>query len=678
MKVYDTGQVRNIAVCGASGSGKTQLTESILFSQKVTNRLGLVEEGNTVSDYEPIEKDRSSSVNSSIVSFEVSGNKINLIDTPGYADFYGNVISAIEVCETVLLVINPHDPIDVTAKKIWREASRRKKAVIVYVNFMDNSPLEYSQVIEKLKELSPNMAPVTAPVGKAEDFKGIIRLIESDAVVDGKNTEVPGDLKESSEGLTESLMDSVASVDEALVEKFLEEGALTPEDIKKGLSKGLNQGDIVPVLCGSSINSKGADELVKFAVNYAPSPLSAVSEERPIEPSGEFKALIFKVESQKHVGQISYIKTYAGSLEAGETVYNVRSKDKNRINQITVKRGSENFNVDEVKCGDICSLVKLDGIQINDTLSLNQNAEPVKEINFPSPVVERGVYPKTKGDEEKVASAFSAITREDPTLDFGFNSETKEMVLKGIGTLQLELLVKYVKNRYAAEIELAPPKIAYKETARKKVESVQGKYKKQTGGRGQYGDCIIRLEPNERGSGFEFGNEVVGGRIPSTYIPSIEKGVVDAMSKGVVAGYPVVDIKVTVFDGSYHDVDSSDMAFQIAGSMAFQNAMKESGTYILEPIMKVAIKVSNDYTGAVMGDLNARRGRVLGMSPEDGGQVVNALIPKEQLTTYAEDLRSMTSGEGEYTVEFDHYEEAPADVQQRLIAAYEQEREQGR
>ena len=419
-------------------------------------------------------------------------------------------------------------------------------------------------------------------------------------------------------------------------------------------------------------------ELVEFIRLYAPSPLEAMSEKRPSDPAGKFSALVFKVESQRHVGQISYIKVYSGSLSTGETIHSIRDKNRHRVNQISLRRGSENLNVEQVNCGDICSLVKLDGILINDTLSVDSASPAITEISFPIPVVGRGVYPKTKGDEEKVANAFSAITREDPTLNFGFNSETREMVLKGIGTLQLELLIKQLKTRYEVEIELTPVRIPYKETARKLVDNIQGRYKKQTGGKGQYGDCIIRLEPNTRGAGFEFINEVVGGRIPTNYIPSIEKGIIDAMEKGVVAGYPVVDIKVAVFDGSFHEVDSSDMAFQIAGSLAFQNAMKESGTYILEPIMKVAIRVSNDFTGAVMGDLNARRGRVLGMNPEDDLQVINAHIPEEMLATYAEDLRSITSGEGEYTVEFDHYEEVPQEVQQRLVSLYEAEREQGR
>jgi len=678
MKVYESKNIRNVAVCGASGSGKTQLVESILFANKVINRLGKVEEGNTVSDYDPIEKERSSSISSSVISFELNDKKLNLIDTPGYADFFGSVISAIEVAEVILLVVNPHEEIDITVRKIWQKASEQKKPVIVYVNFMDNSPVEYTEIVEKLKVLSPNMAPVTAPLGKDENFKGVIDLLKNVAVIDGKEAEVPQEYSEESKALSEGLMDSVAAGDDQLMEKFLEEESLNPQDLQKGLSSGLIKGEIVPVLCGSSITTTGMKELSEFIITYAPSPVDVASNEREINPSGKFKALVFKTEAQMHLGQVSYIKVYSGLVKTGETVYNLRNKAKQRINQISIKRGSENENVDQVNAGDICALVKIDDLNINDTISIESSEKPLSKIEFPQPVVDRGVYPKSKGDEEKVANAFSSIINEDPTLEFGFNGETKEMVLKGIGTLQLELLIKKVKNRYGAEIDLKPPKIAYKETVRKKVDNVRGKYKKQTGGRGQYGDTVIRLEPLERGKGFEFVDEIVGGRIPSGYIPSVEKGIKDAMAKGVIAGYPVVDIRIALFDGSYHEVDSSDMAFQVAGSMAFQNAVKDADPYILEPIMKVKIKVSNEYTGAVMGDLNSRRGRVLGMDPAGDFQVINALIPKAQLITYAEDLRSITSGAGEYTMEFDHYEEAPMDVQQQLISIYQKQREEGR
>ncbi len=678
MRVYETKDIRNIAVCGSSGSGKTQLVESILYKLKTINRLGKVEEGNTVSDYDPIEKERGSSISSSVLTVENKGVKYNFIDTPGYADFYGSVTSALEVSEIVLLVINPHEEIDIVTRKIWKSAKEQKKPVILFVNFMDNSPREFGEIVENLKALSQNMAPVIVPVGKAENFKGVMNLLENTACIDGEKKEIPEELKKETSEYSESLMDSVATADDELMEKFLEEGSLSHEDIKKGLLEGLLKGEIIPVLSGSALKTAGIDEMMDFFKTYAPSPEEIQLEKRSISAGGNFTGLVFKVESQPHVGQISFVKVYSGALNTGDTIYNLKDKNKQRINQVSVKRGSDNINVDKINSGDICSLIKIENTEINDTLSTDLDSEEIQKINFPQAVVERGVYPKSKGDEEKVAGAFSSIIKEDPTMEFGYNKETKELVLKGVGALQLELLVKKVKNRYEAEIELTPPKIAYKETARRKVDGIRGKYKKQTGGRGQYGDAVIRLEPRERGKGFEFLDEIVGGRIPSTYIPSIEKGIKDAMEKGVIAGYPVVDISIAVVDGSHHDVDSSDMAFQVAGSMAFQKAMKEADTYILEPIMKTRIKVTKDYTGAVMGDLNSRRGRVLGMEPEGDLQIINAHVPKQQLTTYAEDLRSITSGAGEYTVEFDHYEETPMNVQQQLVTEYEREKEQGR
>lgn len=679
MKSYESKDIRNVAICGASGGGKTQLVESVLFNLKIINRMGTVNEGNTVSDYEQIEKERMSSVSSSLIALETSGIKINLIDTPGYADFFGSVVSAIDISEIVLLLINPHEGIDVNTKKVWRKAKSLGKTVIIYISFMDNSSKDFSEIVDELKKsLSPNMAPVTAPIGKAENFKGIIKLLENVSVLDGKEAALSDNLKEKVGEYSESLMDSVAAADDALMEKFLEEGSLNNEEIKKGLSHGLIKGEIVPVLCGSSINGCGVSELIEFIRNYAPSPVDAESGNRKIDPAGSFRALIFKAEAQLHVGQINYLKVYSGTLNPGSQLFNLSNKKKQRVNQIVTKRGNENFIIDILNCGDIGILVKLEDVNVNDTLAAATDVEQLENIVFPKPIVDRGVYPKSKGDEEKVASAFSNIIGEDPTLTFGFNNETKEMVLTGIGTLQLELVVKKIKMRYEAEVELRPSIISYKETVRKKVDRVQGKYKKQTGGKGQYGDCVIRLEPSERGAGFEFKNEIVGGKIPANYIPAVEKGIREALEKGVIAGYPVVDFFVALFDGSYHNVDSSDLAFQIAGSLAFQNAMKEADPYILEPIMNVKITVSNDYTGAVMGDLNARRGRVLGMEPAGEDQTINAHIPKGSLTTYAEDLRSITSGEGDYVLEFDHFEEAPMDIQQRLITKYQKEREEGR
>ncbi len=679
MKIYETREIRNIAVCGSSGSGKTQFTESALFSCGVTNRLGSVEEKTTVSDYDPLEKERASSINSSVITFENEGVKLNLIDSPGYADFFGQAVAALTVCEAVILVINPHEGIDVATKKIWNMANAEKKPVIVYVNFMDNAPVEFSSLVENLKEnLSQNMAPVTVPVGKAENFKGVINLLDKKAFVEGKEQAIPADMEDEANSHSESLMESVAVSDDSLTEKFLEGQPLQEYELRKGLTGGLIAGKIVPVFCGSAVKGYGVKQLLDFLGKFSPSPLDSVSENYKTDPSGEFKALVFKAEAQQHVGQVNYIKIFSGSISEGDYIVNLRDKNKQRVNQIVLKRGVENIKVPKASAGDICALIKFEDLKINDTIASNDSEKALEEIKFPQPVVDRGVYPKSKGDEEKVAKGFASIREEDPTLSFGFNPETKEMVLTGIGSLQLDLMVKKLKNRYDAEVELVPPRIAYRETAGRKVESVRGKYKKQTGGRGQYGDCVINLFPLERGKGFEFVDEIVGGKIPGSYIPAIEKGIKDAMKKGVIAGYPVEDIKIAVFDGSYHDVDSSDMAFQVAGSLAFQEAMKQAATFILEPIMKVKITVSKDYTGAVMGDLNSRRGRVLGMEPAGSMQSINALIPKQSLTTYAEDLRSLTSGEAEYVSEFDHYEAVPHDIQAQLVEKYQKEKEEGR
>jgi elongation factor G len=547
----------------------------MLFEEKIINRFGKVEEGNTVSDYDPIEKDRMSSVSSSLITFDSRDVKYNFIDSPGFADFFGSTISAIEVSEIVLLVINPHEGVDIAAKKIWKRVSGLGKAVIVYVNFMDNSNKSFDEIVGELKSsLSPNMAPVVAPIGIGENFKGVVKLLENVAIEDGKESPLSEELKGEMSSYIDSLMDSVAAADDTLMEKFLEEGVLNADEIRKGLSAGFFKGELIPVLSGSAMKGAGIKELIEFIGKYGPSPLD-VESGRTVDQGGDFAGLVFKAESQLHVGQVNYVKIYSGSLTQGCNVYNLKNKKKQRLNQLLLKRGAESEVVGEVKSGDICALVKLEDVAVNDTLSAKSEGEGIKPIEFPQAIVDRGVYPKNKGEEEKVATAFSNVIGEDPTLNFGFNPETKEMVLSGLGILQLELLIKKIKSRYEADIELRSPRIAYKETVRKKLDRVQGKYKKQTGGKGQYGDCVIRLEPMERGAGFEFLNEIVGGKIPGSYIPSIEKGIKDAMGKGVIAGYTVVDLRVAVFDGSYHDVDSSDMAFQIAGSLAFQNAMKE-------------------------------------------------------------------------------------------------------
>ncbi|MGM0440918.1 MAG: elongation factor G [Elusimicrobiota bacterium] len=680
MQIYKTEELRNVAVCGSRGTGKSQLVESILFSHGQINRLGLIEEKNTVSDYEELEKERQSSISSSVISLETDKNKINIIDTPGFADFFGGVVSGMAMSEFVLLVINPHEGIDVTTRKIWNRAKNSDKPVIIYVNFMDNANKNFGEIVNSLKDnLSPNMAPVTVPVGKADNFKGIVKLLDEKAVIDGEEGEIPEDMAETISGYSESLMDSVATVDDDLMVKYLEEENLSSQEIIDGLSKGLLERDIVPVLCGSATEVIGVKELIDFINKYAPSPADVTDKVRPVEPDKEFRSLVFKAESQEHVGQVNYIKLFSGNLTTGSYIYNLRTKNKERINQIAVKQGKENIKIKEAKAGDICALIKLEDAKINDTLAEDTDQEPVEPIDFPEPIVDRGVYPATEGEEEKVANAFSDEIDADPTLKFEFNSTTKEMVLTGMGSLQLNLLVKKIRKRFNVEVDLTTPKIPYKETIRKIVNEVQARHKKQSGGRGQYGECVINVAPQKQGKGFEFVDKITGGAIPSNYIPAVEKGIKEAKEKGVIAGYPVVDFKVELVDGSYHEVDSSDMAFQIAGSMAFKKAMKNAQPYILEPIMKVNIKVTNDYTGDVMGDLNSRRGRVLGMEPASGDmQIIKAYIPKSSLTTYTEDLRSITSGAGEYDLEFDHYEEAPRDVQQNLVEQYERQKEEGR
>jgi elongation factor G len=474
----------------------------------------------------------------------------------------------------------------------------------------------------------------------------------------------------------EKLIEVIASSEDALIEKYLEGQELGPEETKSALKKGIVEHRIVPVLCGSGLQNIGIDQLLDFVVEYAPSPMENEGEVK-IDPNGPFSALVFKTFSEPHLGIINYLKIYSGKISTGSDVINNTKSSSERMGQIAFVRGKTRIEDKEGEAGDIIAVVKLKDTGPNDVLCDPKKTVSIPKINFPEPVVDMAVYAKSKGEEEKIANALSTAMREDPTLKFGMNKETKEMVVSGMGSLQLEIMSRRVKARYGVEVELRMAKIAYKETIHASAD-VQGKYKRQSGGRGQYGDCWIKAEPLERGKGFEFVNKIFGGAIPSQYIPAVEKGIVQSMEKGVIAGYPVVDVKVTLYDGSFHEVDSSNLAFEIAGSMAFRKGVEQAKPFILEPIMEIEAIVPEEFMGSVMGDLNSRRGRVLGMEREGKKQVIKALVPQRELFNYATDLRSLTKGSGEHKMKFSHYEEVPPNVTQPLIEAYQKAKEEGR
>jgi elongation factor G len=677
MKKYPVEDLRNISIVGSGSTGKTQLAEAILFSAKAIDRLGTVESGNTVCDYNPDEIERKISINSAIAFCEWKDRKINIIDTPGYADFVGELMGALSVVETSIVNVCAVNGVEVGTEKSWEYVHKSEKTPMIFINRIDKENANFDKVVKSLKEkLTPNVAPISIPIGSGNGFSGVIDLIANKAIVEEKEVEIPEQMIAKAKEYREKLVEIIASSEDTLIEKYLEGQELSPEEARRALKKGIIEHKIVPVLCGSGLRNIGIGQLLDFLAQYTPSPIE-IEGEIKIDPNGPFSALVFKTFSEPHLGIINYLKIYSGKISTGSDVINNTKGSSERLGQIAFVRGKTRIEVKETEAGDIVAVVKLKDTGTNDVLCDPKNKVSLPKISFPEPVVEMAVYPKSKGEEEKIANALSTAIREDPTLKFELNRETKEMILSGLGSLQLEVMSKRVKARYGVEVELRKPKIAYKETIHG-TGDVQGKYKRQSGGRGQYGDCWIKTEPLERGKGFEFVNKIFGGAIPSQYIPAVEKGIRQSMERGVIAGYPIVDIRVILYDGSFHEVDSSNLAFEIAGSMALRKGVEQAQPFILERIMEVEVIVPEEFMGSVMGDLNSRRGRVLGISGQGKKQVIKALIPQGEMFNYATDLRSLTKGTGEHKVKFSHYEETPPNVSQPLIEAYQKAKEEGR
>jgi len=677
MKKYPVEDLRNISIVGSGSTGKTQLAEAILFSAKAIDRLGTVESGNTVCDYNPDEIERKISINSAIAFCEWKDRKINIIDTPGYADFVGEVMGALSVVETSIVNVCAVNGVEVGTEKSWEYVHKSEKTPIIFINRMDKENANFDKIVKSLKEkLTPNVAPISIPIGSGNEFSGVIDLIANKAIVEEKEVKIPEQMIAKAKEYREKLVEVIASSEDTLIEKYLEGQELSPEEARGALKKGIIEHKIVPVLFGSGLRNIGIGQLLDFLVEYTPSPIE-IEGEIKIDPNGPFSALVFKTFSEPHLGIINYLKIYSGKISSGSDVINNTKGSSERLGQVAFVRGKTRIEVKEAEAGDIVAVVKLKDTGTNDVLCDPKNKVSLPKISFPEPVVEMAVYPKSKGEEEKIANALSTAIREDHTLKFEMNRETKEMILSGLGSLQLEVMSKRVKARYGVEVELRRLKIAYKETIHGTAD-VQGKYKRQSGGRGQYGDCWIKTEPLERGKGFEFVNKIFGGAIPSQYIPAVEKGIRQSMERGVIAGYPVVDIRVTLYDGSFHEVDSSNLAFEIAGSMALRKGVEQAHPFILERIMEVEVIVPEEFMGSVMGDLNSRRGRVLGISGQGKKQVIKALVPQGEMFNYATDLRSLTKGSGEHKVKFSHYEETPPNVSQPLIEAYQKAKEEGR
>ncbi len=683
MKDYGPQAIRNCVLVGHGASGKTSLAEGILHFTKATGRLGSVDDGTSHLDYDEEEKKRRISIRAALASFDWKEHHFNLVDAPGFDDFIGDVVAAMRVAGNAIVTVDATAGPAVGTERAFHMAQSDGHSVLFVVTKLDKPYASFSKVADALaSRLSRLAIPLQIPIGEGESIEGLIDLVEMKAYTfakDGSGAakvgEVPAAHAAAAKAAREKLIEAVAEVDDELTEKFFEEGGnLTEEEFHQGLRKGVNQGKLYPILIACGKPLYGVANLLEFIASAGSSPLdrppvrSADGDgTRPRTVDAPLSALVWKTLSEPHVGELSFIRVYSGVLESGHEVLNSTKGRAEKIGQLFKMVGRDRKEVPRVVAGDFACAVKLRETLTGHTLCAKTDAFTLDGIHFPQPIHAVAARAKEKGDEEKMGAGLHRLHEEDPTFHHTVDSETKETILSGMGEIHLEVISARLKERYGVAIELAAPRIPYRETIKSKAE-VQGRHKKQTGGRGQYGDVWLRVEPKPRGSGFEFIDDVVGGVVPGKYIPAVEKGVVEALTEGVVAGYPVVDLSVAIFDGSYHAVDSSDMAFKIAGAMALKKAVLEAKPVLLEPIMEVAIATPEDYMGDIMGDLSSRRGKILGMENQAGGQVVKAHVPLAELYRYSTHLRSLTQGRGSYTRTFSHYEEVPRENAEKVIA----------
>ncbi len=683
-------KLRNIAIIGHGGSGKTSLAEIMLFKTGAIKRLGRVEEGNTVMDFEPEELKRHSSISSSFNHFEWKKHLISIIDTPGDQNFFTDTQLCMEAADGALVVIDAIDGVKVQTEQAWHFAEKFNMPCMIFINKMDRERADFSRTIGDITAcLEPKPVIVQMPIGAEADFKGVIDLVAMKAYIydDGKTkaADIPADMQDDVESEREALIENIVEADDELMERYLDGESLTDEELNSALKKGILDRTIVPVLCGSATKDIGVDLLLDTIATCMPSPLDrgsrkglASDDNSEIEchpdPDGPFSAFVFKTIADPFAGRLSIFRIVSGKLGSDGGFFNSTKGTRERYNQLLTIIGKEQKPINEAGPGSIVAVAKLKETTTGDTLCAESNKVKFKCAEALPPLISFAVEPKSQGDEDKIVSSLAKLLEEDPSLKLERNAETKQTVLSGMGQVHIEATIEKLKRKFNVEVLLTTPKVPYRETIRKKVR-VQGKHKKQSGGHGQYGDCWIQMEPLGRGEGFEFVDAVVGGAIPRTYIPAVEKGIVEAAKKGVLAGFPCIDFKVTLDDGTYHSVDSSEMAFKIAGSLAFKKAAEEAGPVLLEPIMKVTVTAPDEFMGDIMGDLNSRRGRVLGMDSAGKNQVINAHVPMAEFLTYAPDLNSITGGRGVYTMEFSHYDEVPAQIAEKIIEAANKSKE---
>ena len=689
MKRYPADGIRNIAVAGHGGTGKTSLVEALLFAAKAVERLGRVEDGTTTTDFDPEEVRRKITVNVAIAPLEWKDAKLNLVDTPGYPDFIGEVVGALRAVESLLVAVDATAGVEVLTEKVWKLAVQAGLSRVVVVTRMDRENAAFSRTVDDLADrFGRQVVPLQWPIGTAGSFDGIIDLVTMTAqgtkgaiAVEG----LPPDVQAAARAARDRLVEAIAETDDKLTETYLEQGELEPAALLAGLHAGVRAGGLTPVLCTAATHGIGLGPLLDALSKLLPSPVerggiaarSAKGGETTLaaDPQGVLVAQVFKTMADPYVGKLSYLRVFSGTLKSDSQVWDANKGKVERIGQLFLLRGKHQEPVPEIGAGDIGAVAKLSEAGTGDTLTDKDRAVTLAAIEFPEPAISMAIEPKSKADEDKMGTALARLVEEDHTLRVQRASEMKQTILSGMGESHLEIVTDRLKRKFGVEVVLSIPRVPYRETVRGHAR-VQGKYKRQTGGRGQYGDCWIELDPKPHGEGYEFVDKIFGGAIPRNFIPSVEKGIKEAMEAGIIAGYQVVDIKVTLVDGSYHDVDSSDMAFKIAGSMAFKKAMQEAKPALLEPIVHAAVQVPEDQMGDIIGDLNSKRARIQGMEPgPDGTSIVRAQVPMAEMLRYASDLRSITGGRGTFEMEFSHYDEVPSHIADRVIAEAKKQKE---
>jgi len=677
-------KLRNISLVAHGGAGKTSLAEVLLFNAGVTNRLGRVEDGNTVMDFEPEELKRQSSVSSGFHQYDWEKHTISLIDTPGDQNFFTDTRLCVQATDGAVVVVDAVDGVKVQTEQAWEFSTEFKQPCMIVINKLDRERADFMRTFQDCVETLGKPKPIILqlPIGSEMDFNGIVDLITMKAFTydeGGKATEIeiPADMKDEVESAREELVENVVEADDELVEKYLEGEDLQDEEIKTALRKGTLTRTFVPVVCGSATKNTGIDLISHYIIECMPSPADrgAVTGENPDtgeeierspDPDAPFSAFVFKTVADPYAGRLSIFRVISGTIGAEGNFYNATKETRERFNQLLTIAGKEQQPVKTAGPGAIVTVAKFKETTTGDTLCVEADKIKFRCADPLPTLISYAVKAKSKGDEDKVFISLSKLLEEDPGIKLDRNAETKEILLSGRGQIHIEATAEKLKRKFNVEVELTLPKVPYRETIKKKVR-VQGKHKKQTGGHGQFGDCWIQMEPLPRGKGFEFVDAIVGGVIPKTYIPAVQKGVVEASQKGILAGFPCVDFRVTLDDGSFHAVDSSEMAFKVAGSLAYRKACQEANPVLLEPIMSVTVITPDDFMGDIMGDLNGRRGRVLGMDNEGKKQVIKANVPLSEFLTYAPDLRSMTGGRGMYTMEFSHYDEVPSQISEKIV-----------